>query len=126
MGLPEGYLPMAETAIYLALAPKSNSAYRSYARALADARETRNEPVPLHLRNAVTRLMRDLGYGRGYRYAHDFPGHRTDQQDLPERLAGRRYYEPGTEGLEPALWERWKKGAAGGASQRREDEPSPS
>lgn len=113
VGMPEGYLPMAETAIYLALAPKSNSAYRSYARALADARETRNDPVPLHLRNAVTGLMRDLGYGRGYRYAHDFPRHRTDQQDLPERLRGRRYYEPGTEGVEPALWERWRSAAPG-------------
>ena len=111
VGLPEGSLPMAETAIYLALAPKSNSAYRSYVRALGDARETRNDPVPLHLRNAVTGLMRDLGYGRGYRYAHDFPGHRTDQEDLPERLRGRRYYEPGTEGAEPALWERWTRGA---------------
>jgi putative ATPase len=123
VGLPEGYLPMAETAIYLALAPKSNSAHRSYARALADARETRNEPVPLHLRNAVTGLMRDLGYGRGYRYAHDFPGHRTDQQDLPEPLKGRRYYEPGTEGVEPALWKRWMSGTPGGAAPDPRGEP---
>ncbi len=119
IGLPEGYLPMAETALYLALAPKSNSAYRSYARALADARETRNEPVPLHLRNAVTGLMRDLGYGRGYRYAHDAPGHRVEQRHLPERLEGRRYYEPGTEGVEPALWERWVKASPGGSSHGR-------
>ncbi len=121
VGLPEGYLPMAEAAIYLALAPKSNSAYRAYSRALADARETRNEPVPLHLRNAVTGLMRDLGYGRGYRYAHEFERHSVEQEHLPESLRGRQYYEPGTEGREPELFERWRQ--AGEGADKSEDEP---
>ena len=99
VGMPEGYLPMAECAIYLATAPKSNSALTAYGRAVADARETRNDPVPLHLRNAVTGLMREMGYGREYKYAHSFPGHRVEQEHLPERLRGHRYYEPGEPGL---------------------------
>jgi len=106
VGMPEGYLPMAECAIYLATAPKSNSALVAYGKALADARETRNDPVPLHLRNAVTGLMRDLGYGKGYRYAHDFPGARVQQQHLPDRLAGRRYYQPSDRGFERRIRER--------------------
>jgi putative ATPase len=105
IGLPEGFLPMAECALYLATAPKSNSAMTSYARALADVRETQGEPVPLHLRNAVTGLMRSMGYGKGYKYAHDFDDHYVEQQNLPERLAGRRYYEPGELGYEAKIKE---------------------
>jgi putative ATPase len=95
IGMPEGFLPLAETALYLALAPKSNSALTAYQRAKADAETTRNDPVPLHLRNAPTGLMRGLGYGHGYQYAHDHEGGIAPGQTyLPERLTGRRYYVP--------------------------------
>jgi putative ATPase len=107
IGLPEGFFPMAETALYLALAPKSNSVGASYGRALVDVEATRNDPVPLHLRNAVTGLMRGLGYGHGYRYAHDYEGGvAPDQTYLPERLQGRRYYIPRNLGREPELAKR--------------------
>jgi putative ATPase len=100
IGLPEGFYPMAETALYLALAPKSNSVGSAYAAALSDVEATRNEPVPLHLRNAVTGLMRQMGYGRGYKYAHDYPGHTVEQQHRPERAEGHTYYRASDEGWE--------------------------
>jgi putative ATPase len=107
IGMPEGFLPMAECALYLALAPKSNSALTSYQRALADVEATRNDPVPLHLRNASTGLMRQMGYGRGYQYAHDYDaGVVPDQTYLPERLKGRKYYIPRNTGREGELAER--------------------
>ncbi len=109
IGLPEGYLPMAECAIYLSLAPKSNSAIVSYGKALADARETRDEPVPLHLRNAVTGLMRSMGYGKGYAYDHDSPDHHSGQARLPDRLVGRTYYVAGDLGFEKRVKEFWEK-----------------
>ncbi|MGD0765792.1 MAG: replication-associated recombination protein A, partial [Dehalococcoidia bacterium] len=109
VGMPEGYLPLAECAIYLATAPKSNSALAGYERALADARQTRNDPVPLHLRNAVTGLMREMGYGKDYRYAHSYPGHRVEQEHLPERLKGHRYYQPGELGWEHRIWETYER-----------------
>jgi len=109
IGLPEGYLPMAECAIYLASAPKSNSTLTAYARALADVRESQNEPVPMHLRNAVTGLMQQLGYGKGYRYAHDYDEHHVEQTHLPEKLAGRRYYEPGELGYEATIKEWYER-----------------
>ncbi len=109
IGLPEGFLPMAETAIYLATAPKSNSAMTSYARALADVRESLGEPVPLHLRNASTGLMRDMGYGKGYKYAHDYDEHQVEQTHLPDRLVGRKYYEPGELGFEAKIKEWYEK-----------------
>jgi putative ATPase len=105
IGLPEGFLPMAECAIYLATAPKSNSAMTAYTKALADVRETLGEPVPLHLRNAVTGLMRQMGYGRGYKYAHDYDDHFVEQSHRPERVAGHRYYEPGELGYEAKVRE---------------------
>ncbi len=95
IGMPEGFYPLAETALYLALAPKSNSVGESYSRALADVEATRNDPVPMHLRNAVTGLMRNLGYGKGYKYAHDYEGGvAPDQAYLPDRLKGKKYYRP--------------------------------
>ncbi|MCZ6708204.1 MAG: replication-associated recombination protein A [Chloroflexi bacterium] len=104
VGLPEGFLAMAEAVVYLALAPKSNSALTSYERAMADVREHGDLPVPLHLRNAVTGLMRSLGYGAGYEYAHDREDHVAESQThLPDKLVGRKYYEPGTTGVEPEL-----------------------
>ena len=112
VGMPEGYLPLAFATIYLATAPKSNSAYAAYGRALEDVRRTRSEPVPLHLRNPVTRLMRESGYGRGYKYAHDYPEHYVAQQFLPDNLKGRRYYVPSDQGYErgmAARLARWRQ-----------------
>jgi len=103
VGMPEGYLPLAEATLYLALAPKSNSALRAYGAARQDVLDTLHEPVPLHLRNAVTGLGKAMGFGTGYRYAHDAPEGVAEQQHLPERLAGRRYYAPGKRGAEVAI-----------------------
>ncbi|MGH7723718.1 MAG: replication-associated recombination protein A [Candidatus Dormibacteria bacterium] len=100
VGMPEGYLPLAEAALYLATAPKSNSAMRAYAGAVEDVRETLHQPVPLHLRNAPTSLTRGMGFGRGYRYAHDQPDAIVEQQHLPDSLAGHRYYAPTDHGAE--------------------------
>jgi putative ATPase len=108
LGMPEGRIPLAEATVYLATAPKSNSAYVAIDRALNDARERANEPVPLHLRNAVTGLMRQLGYGQDYKYSHDFPGHFVEQEFLPPSLKGRRYYRPSQEGSEKEISRRMK------------------
>ena len=101
LGMPEARLPLAEAVVYLARAPKSNSAYQAYEAAAEDARNTRNDPVPMHLRNAATGLMRTLGYGQGYRYAHDEPGHVVDQAHRPPSAEGHQYYRAGTLGSEP-------------------------
>ncbi|TMC89437.1 MAG: replication-associated recombination protein A [Chloroflexi bacterium] len=94
VGMPEAVLPLTEAALYLALAPKSNSALTSYGAARELIEETGNEPVPLHLRNAVTGLMRSMGYGRDYKYAHDFEGGVAEQVHLPAKLAKRKVYKP--------------------------------
>ncbi len=110
IGMPEGFLPMTECALYLALAPKSNSALTAYARASEDARRTSHLPVPLHLRNAATGLMREMGYGEGYRYAHDEAGHyAAGERYLPEELGETRYYHAGSLGAEGSLAERLAK-----------------
>ena len=109
VGLPEGAIPLAEATIYLASAPKSNSAYSALNRAREDVRNTRNEPVPLHLRNAVTGLMRSSGYGKGYRYAHDYDDHFVRQEFLPPSLQGKRYYEPSEQGQEKESAERLRQ-----------------
>ena len=107
IGMPEARIPLAETTIYLASSPKSNSAYMAIDRAMELARETPTAPVPLYLRNAPTKLMKDLGYADGYRYAHDFPGHWTDLEFMPEGLAGTTLYEPAdTGGPEQTLADR--------------------
>ncbi len=103
VGMPEGFYPLAEAALYLALAPKSNSVGRAYAAAIEDVQRFGAAPVPLHLRNAPTGLMKAMGYGKGYKYAHDHEGGRVDQQHLPDQLVGRRYYVPGDAGAEPRL-----------------------
>jgi putative ATPase len=101
IGMPEGFLPMAECCLYLATAPKSNSAATAYMRAKEDAERTSHLPVPMHLRNAVTGLMRAFGYGKGYRYAHDEPGHfARGATYLPEQLGQPQYYLPGNLGYE--------------------------
>lgn len=109
VGMPESNLALAQAVVYLATAPKSNSLYRAYSRVQRDIQEGRNEPVPLHLRNPVTDLMRRTGYGEGYRYAHDFPDHFVKQQNLPASLQGKRYYVPGDEGYEKEIADRLKK-----------------
>lgn len=91
IGMPEGRIPLAHGVVYLAQAKKNNAAYRGIEAALADAKEFGNLPVPLHLRNAVTNLMKDIGYGKGYQYAHDFEEKKTDMSCLPSELEGRRY-----------------------------------
>jgi putative ATPase len=106
LGMPEAGVAMAELVVYLSLAPKSNAAYRAWGAVRADIANTRNDPVPIHLRNAPTRLMTELGYGKGYRYAHDYEGGIIDQQNLPKNLEGRRYYEPTDRGFEQELSER--------------------
>ncbi len=109
LGLPEGALALAELAVYLALAPKSNALYRAYGVARTDGAETRNDPVPLHLRNAPTSLMREAGHGRGYKYAHDFDEGIVAQQNVPANLAGRRYYTPTDRGFEAELTSRLER-----------------
>ena len=100
IGMPEGNTALAQAVIYLATAPKSNAVYAAYNRAAADAHGDAAEPVPLHLRNAPTRLMKDLDYGKGYQYAHDDPDAVTGMDCLPPAIAGRRYYRPTTRGYE--------------------------
>ncbi len=106
MGQPEGDLVLAQAVVYLAQAPKSNAVYTGYKAALNDVQQTRNEPVPLHLRNAPTHLMKDMGFGAGYEYAHDLPTGRSEQAHLPPALEGRIYYEPTNRGYESDVRER--------------------
>ncbi|MBE9505693.1 MAG: replication-associated recombination protein A, partial [Chloroflexi bacterium] len=111
IGLPEGSLALAEAAVYLATAPKSNSLEAGYSAVQEDIRRGPNEPVPLHLRNPVTGLMRDMDYGKGYKYAHDYEGHYVEQEHLPPGLRGKRYYVPGDQGYEKDVasrLERWR------------------
>jgi len=114
LGSPEGELALAQATLYLALAPKSNASYAAYNEARADVEAAPAEPVPLHIRNAPTGLMKDLGYGEGYQYAHDAPDARVHQEHLPESLRGRQYYRPVDRGLESELarrlseWRRWR------------------
>ena len=109
IGMPEGFYPLAEATIYLATAPKSNSTGAAYLRALQDAKATQNEPVPLHLRNAPTNLMKDMGFGRDYKYDHAFPEHHSGQQHLPDKLSGRTYYQPTTQGYEQTIAEHMQR-----------------
>ena len=106
LGSPEGDLALAEAVVYLALAPKSNSVYTAYGAVQQEIEHSRQEPVPLHLRNAPTRLMKELDYGKGYRYAHDEEGRVADMDCLPDSLKGRRYYKPTQEGREKLLAQR--------------------
>ena len=108
VGLPEGNLALAEAVVYLASAPKSNSLYQAYSKVQEDIQHGRNEPVPLHLRNPVTGLMQQMGYGQGYKYAHDYPDHFVKQQNLPSPLQGKRYYIPGDQGYEKEITARLK------------------
>ncbi len=113
LGQPEGDLALGHAVVYLCQAPKSNAVYSAYGSVLSDVEQTRNDPVPLHLRNAVTGLMKGLGYGEGYRYAHDFKDAHVEQSHLPPNLADRRYYMPTDHGFEAAVQARlgWREQA---------------
>jgi putative ATPase len=112
VGMPEGALALAQAVVYLAAAPKSNALYKAYGEASGDALTTRAEPVPLWIRNAPTPLMKGLGYGKDYRYAHDEPDAVAAMECLPDNLRGRRYYHPTTRGMEPDVAERLQKARA--------------
>jgi putative ATPase len=106
IGMPEGNLALAQAVVYLSVAPKSNAVYTAYGEVQHDVEQTAADPVPLHLRNAPTALMKGLGYGKGYQYAHDIEGKIADMQCLPGNLSGRVYYQPTNEGIEKRIRER--------------------
>jgi putative ATPase len=106
LGTPEGELALAEAVIYLASAPKSNRVYAAFQAVTKDVEISPHEPVPLHIRNAVTPLMKEIGYGKDYQYAHDSASSTTDMETFPERLKGRKYYEPGSLGFEKEIRKR--------------------
>ncbi|MCK5771842.1 replication-associated recombination protein A [Algiphilus sp.] len=117
IGSPEGELALAEVVIWLAVAPKSNAGYTAYKRAMAAVDQHGSAPVPLHIRNAPTGLMKDLGYGKGYRYDHDEPeAHAAGQQFLPDALVGARFYEPTDRGIESRVRERLRQLRGDGAA----------
>ncbi len=112
VGLPEGNLALAQAAVYLATVPKSNALYTAFQRVQREVRETENMPVPLHIRNAPTQLMGDLGYGKDYKYPHDYPDHFVEEEYLPENLKGRTYYHPTEQGFEKEIKRRleyWRR-----------------
>jgi putative ATPase len=119
LGIPEGDLALAQAVAYLAIAPKSNALYRAYGAVQQDVEQTAAEPVPLHLRNAPTGLMKKVGYGKGYQYAHDLESKIADMQCLPDRLRDRVYYHPTGEGVERRIRERLEE-----IRKRREQERS--
>jgi putative ATPase len=121
LGSPEGDLALAEAVVYLCLAPKSNAVYTGYAAVQDEIEHTRQEPVPLHLRNAPTRLMKELGYAKGYRYAHDEEDRIADMDCLPDSLKGRTYYHPTQEGREKLLAQRLEEIRQIRAKKRRPD-----
>jgi putative ATPase len=106
LGMPEGNLALAQAVVYLSIAPKSNALYTAYGSVTRDVEQTAQEPVPLHIRNAPTRLMKDLGYSAGYQYAHDVDTKVADMDCLPDRLRGRVYYHPTEEGIEKRIKDR--------------------
>ena len=109
IGMPEGNLALTEAAVYLATAPKSNSLYAAYSKVQEEIKKGASENVPMNIRNAPTPLMKEMGYGKDYKYAHDFPGHVVDQQHLPDSVKDKKFYQPGTLGYERQLLERMKE-----------------
>ena len=103
VGMPEGFIPLSQGAAYLATAPKSNASYRAYKEARKDVKEKGALPVPLHIRNAPTKLMKGLGYGKGYQYPHDHKGGYVEEEYLPEELKKRSYYRPTEMGYEATI-----------------------
>jgi putative ATPase len=133
LGTPEGELALAQTAVYLATAPKSNAVYLAMSRIQREIQQTQALPVPLHIRNAPTRLMKELDYGKDYKYDHDFADHYAGQEFLPEKLRGKRYYFPSGFGFEKEIGKRmdwWRKrkqqaGQDGGKKKKKEDHGGP-
>jgi putative ATPase len=113
LGSPEGELAIIQSAVYMATAPKSNAVYMAHNLVKEDLKNFRDDPVPMHIRNAPTKLMKELGYGKGYKYAHDYEGHYVKQDHLPDRLKGKKYYEPTENGAEADIKERMKKWQSG-------------
>lgn len=109
VGFPEGYLPLSQAVIYLATAPKCNTALTAYGKAMEDVKKYGSLPVPLHIRNPVTRLMEDIGYGKGYKYPHSYKGHWVKEDYLPDKLKGRKYYVPSDIGFEQEIQKRINK-----------------
>ena len=109
IGMPEGNLALAQAVVYLSVAPKSNALYTAYGNVQQDVEQTAADAVPLHLRNAPTRLMKGLGYGQGYQYAHDLEAKVADMQCLPDNLRDRVYYRPTNEGIEKRIRERMEQ-----------------
>ncbi len=122
IGMPEGNLALAQAAVYLAIAPKSNALYTAYGQVQQDVEHTAAEPVPLHLRNAPTGLMKNLGYSKGYQYAHDLEEKIADMQCLPDNLKDRRYYQPTSEGVEKRIRERLEEIRK--IKSRKQEEPN--
>jgi putative ATPase len=125
LGSPEGELALAQAVLYLATAPKSNAAYVAFGRVQEEIRKTGSLPVPLHIRNAPTRLMRELGYGEGYQYAHDYEDAVVAQEHLPEELRGKRFYNPTERGYEKMIGERlawWRKRMREGKDRNKKEE----
>lgn len=125
LGSPEGELALAEAAVYLATAPKSNAIYRAWAKVEEAIEQYGSLPVPLHLRNAPTPLMKELGYGHGYQYDHDLPDHYSGQQCLPDQLAGAKFFEPGPFGFEKDIRRRLEWWAKKRAERRKQKEDRP-
>lgn len=123
VGMPECELALAQAVTYMAASPKSNALYAGYGQVKSDVRRYGSLPVPLHIRNAPTRLMKELGYGAGYKYAHDHEGHLVEQQHLPDRLKGRRYYRPTDQGFEERIARRLESWRRELASRRRLEPP---
>lgn len=126
IGMPEGAIPLAEATVYMATAPKSNSAYVALNQAREDIRNTRNESIPMHLRNPVTSLMREQGYGKGYMYPHDYHGHFIPTENVPKTLSGKRYYHPSNQGYEVTVSRRLQEWWTGHKDNYRlaEDKPT--
>ncbi len=119
IGMPEGNLALAEAVVYLATAPKSNSLYAAYSSVQEEIRKGYGEPVPIHLRNPVTGLMKGAGYGKDYKYPHDYPGHFVLEDYLPQALQGRRFYHPGDQGFEKGIASRLSQWWAGKKGENR-------
>jgi putative ATPase len=124
IGMPEGNTALAQAVIYLATAPKSNAVYEAYLKVQKDVSEGENPPVPLHIRNAPTGLMKELGYGGDYKYPHDYPDKIVDQEYLPEALRGRHYYHPGDNGFESVIRKRMEEWVGKRQALRRGSDPS--
>jgi putative ATPase len=123
VGLPEARIPLAQAVTYLATAPKSNASYKAMLAALEDVKKHGPLPVPLHLRNAPTQLMKKLNYGKGYQYAHDYEGATINQQHLPDALRERQYYTPSDYGHEKAIKAKMEKVKSQKSERKKEKNP---